>query len=309
MPSVVSVPLASVLSVPSATHTTIEIDSLFEGIDFYTIITRARFEELCQDSFRSTLEPVEKVLRDFKTDKDNAHEIVLVDGSTRIPRIAKLISDFFDGKEPHESINSDQAAAHGTAVQVVILSGDISDSGDISEEAQVLLLLDVAPLSLGIVTVNGVISALIKCNTTLPTTNYETFSTYADKQPAVLLQVHKDKCAYTKGIPLASRGVLRIEVIFNVDAAGALDVSISSKVTSKSTRITITIDKGRLLKEELNAPSVVLTIGAEDVMGVFKFHATPIREGRRLKEEINHAANCIEQYKSMFSRFYLPKCY
>ena len=127
----------------SATQTSIEIDSLFEGIDFYTSLTRARFEELCQDLFRSTLEPVEKVLRDSKIDKSNVHEIVLVGGSTRIPRIVKLVSDFFNGKEPNKSINPDEAVAYGAAVQAAILSGDTS------EKTQDLLLLDVAPLSLG----------------------------------------------------------------------------------------------------------------------------------------------------------------
>ena len=127
----------------STVQTSIEIDSLFEGIDFYTSLTRARFEELCQDLFRSTLEPVEKVLRDSKIDKANVHEIVLVGGSTRIPRIVKLVSDFFNGKEPNKSINPDEAVAYGAAVQAAILSGDTS------EKTQDLLLLDVAPLSLG----------------------------------------------------------------------------------------------------------------------------------------------------------------
>jgi heat shock protein 1/8 len=129
----------------SATNATIEIDSLYEGVDFYTSITRARFEELCQDLFRSTLEPVEKVLRDSKIDKGSVHEIVLVGGSTRIPRIVKLVSDYFNGKEPNKSINPDEAVAYGAAVQAAILSGDTS------EKTQDLLLLDVAPLSLGYV--------------------------------------------------------------------------------------------------------------------------------------------------------------
>jgi heat shock 70kDa protein 1/2/6/8 len=129
----------------SATNTTIEIDSLYEGVDFYTSLTRARFEELCQDLFRSTLEPVEKVLRDSKIDKGSVHEIVLVGGSTRIPRIVKLVSDYFNGKEPNKSINPDEAVAYGAAVQAAILSGDTS------EKTQDLLLLDVAPLSLGYV--------------------------------------------------------------------------------------------------------------------------------------------------------------
>lgn len=240
----------------SSTEASIEIDSLHEGVDFYSKISRARFEELCNDLFRSTLQPVEKALLDAKMDKSQIHDVVLVGGSTRIPKIQKLLQDFFNGKELNKSINPDEAVAYGAAVQAAILSGDSSS------KIQDVLLVDVAPLSLGIETAGGVMTKIIERNTTIPCKQSKTFTTYSDNQPAVTIQVFEGERAMTRdnnllgtfnltGIPPAPRGVPQIEVTFDVDANGILNVNAVDKSTGKSERITIRNDKGRLSKEEI----------------------------------------------------------